>query len=101
MTDAGMPEYMAVDWRLWAAIYAPAKTPTAVVDRLFAACNAAIRHREIEGGVWHLCHGTNAGLHAGAVNAYQTEQYGEWKALVDGLDLVKVRRHTAPPYNED
>ena len=43
MTQAGLAEYMAVDWRLWAAIYAPAKTPAAARDRLYAACNAAVR----------------------------------------------------------
>jgi tripartite-type tricarboxylate transporter receptor subunit TctC len=89
MTDAGMPEYMAVDWRLWAAIYAPAKTPTAVVDRLFAACNAAIGTEKLKAAFGTYAMEPLLDYTPERFNAYQTEQYGEWKALVDRLDLVR------------
>jgi tripartite-type tricarboxylate transporter receptor subunit TctC len=89
MTDAGLPEYMAVDWRLWAAIYAPAKTPAPVVDRLYAACNAAIGTEKLKAAFGTYAMAPLLDYTPERFSAFQTEQYREWKALVDRLDLVK------------
>jgi tripartite-type tricarboxylate transporter receptor subunit TctC len=89
MTDAGMPDYMAVDWRLWAAIYAPAKTPTPVVDRLYAACNTAIGTEKLKAAFGIYAMEPLLDYTPERFSAFQTEQYREWKALVDRLDLAK------------
>jgi tripartite-type tricarboxylate transporter receptor subunit TctC len=89
MTDAGMPDYMVVDWRLWAAIYAPAKTPTPVVDRLYAACNTAIGTEKLKAAFGIYAMEPLLDYTPERFSAFQTEQYREWKALVDRLDLAK------------
>ena len=89
MTDAGMPDYMAVDWRLWAAIYAPAKTPTPVVDRLYAACNAAIGTEKLRAAFGTFAMEPLVDYSPKLFSAFQNEQFREWKVLVDKLDLEK------------
>ena len=66
MTQAGLAEYMAVDWRLWAAIYAPAKTPAAARDRLYAACNAALGTEKTKETFGIYAMRADDRLHAGA-----------------------------------
>ena len=89
MTQAGLPEYMAVDWRLWAAIYAPAKTPAAARDRLYAACNAAVRAEKTKEtfGVYAMEPMTD--YTPERLSAFQEEQFRKWKVLVDKLALAK------------
>jgi len=89
MTDAGMPEYMAVDWRLWAAIYAPAKTPTPVVDRLYAACNAAIGTEKMRAAFATFAMEPLVDYSPERFSAFQNEQFRKWKVLVDKLDLER------------
>ena len=89
MTQAGLPEYMAVDWRLWAAVYMPAKSPAAVRDRLYAACNAAIGTEKIKAtfGVYAMEPMTD--YSPDRLSAFQEEQFRKWKVLADKLGLAK------------
>ncbi len=89
MTQAGLAEYMAVDWRLWAAIYAPAKTPAAARDRLYAACNAAVGAEKTKEtfGVYAMEPMTD--YTPERMSAFQEEQFRQWKVLVDKLALAK------------
>lgn len=87
MTQAGFPEYMAVDWRLWAAIYAPAKTPAAVRDRLYAACNAAIGTEKIKQAFMVNAMQPLTDYTPGRLSTFQDEQFQSWKVLVDKLAL--------------
>ena len=87
MADAGIPEYMAVDWSLWAAIYAPAKTPAPVVDRLYAACNAALGTAKLEAALDVYAMAPLIDYTPARMMAFQNEQFRAWKALVDKLAL--------------
>jgi tripartite-type tricarboxylate transporter receptor subunit TctC len=89
MTQAGLPEYMAVDWRLWAAIYAPAKIPTAVRDRLYAACNAALGTEKIKEAFSVYAMQPMIDYTPARLSTFQEEQFRKWKVLVDQLDLAK------------
>jgi tripartite-type tricarboxylate transporter receptor subunit TctC len=89
MAQAGLPEYMAVDWRLWAAIYAPAKIPARVRDRLYTACNAAIGTDKMKEafGVYAMVPMTD--YTPERLTAFQDEQFRKWKVLVDKLALAR------------
>ena len=78
MTQAGLAEYMAVDWRLWAAIYAPAKTPAAARDRLYAACNAALGTEKTKEtfGIYAMEPMTD--YTPERLSAFQEEQFRKW-----------------------
>ena len=89
MTQAGLPEYMAVDWRLWAAIYAPAKTPVAVRDRLYAACNAAISTEKMKEAFRVYAMKPMTNYTPERLSAFQEEQFRKWKILVDKLVVKK------------
>jgi tripartite-type tricarboxylate transporter receptor subunit TctC len=89
MTHAGMPDYMAVDWRLWGAIYAPAKIPATVRDRLYAACNAAIAADKIKESFASYAMEPMTDYAPERMSAFQQEQFRKWKVLVDKLDLAK------------
>jgi tripartite-type tricarboxylate transporter receptor subunit TctC len=89
MTQAGLPEYMAVDWRLWAAIYAPTKIPTVVRDRLYAACNAAIGTEKIKEAFSVYAMQPMTDYTPARLSTFQEEQFRKWKVLVDKLDLTK------------
>ena len=89
MTQAGLPEYMAVDWRLWAAIYAPAKIPAAVRDRLYAACNAAIGTEKMKETFSVYAMKPMTDYSPQRLSAFQEEQFRKWKGLVDKLGLAK------------
>jgi tripartite-type tricarboxylate transporter receptor subunit TctC len=89
MRQAGMPEYMAVDWRLWAAIYAPAKIPSAVSDRLYSACNAAISSQKMKEAFNVYAMEPMTDYTPERLSAFQEEQFRKWKVLVDKLDLAK------------
>jgi tripartite-type tricarboxylate transporter receptor subunit TctC len=89
MTQAGLPEYMAVDWRLWAAIYAPAKIPTAVRDRLYTACNAAIGTEKIKEAFSVYAMQPMLDYTPARLSTFQEEQFRKWKVLVDKLGLAK------------
>jgi tripartite-type tricarboxylate transporter receptor subunit TctC len=89
MTQAGMPEYMAVDWRLWAAIYAPAKIPEAVHDQLYAACNAAVGTEKIKESFGVYAMEPMSDYTPERLSAFQGDQFRRWKVLVDKLALTK------------
>jgi tripartite-type tricarboxylate transporter receptor subunit TctC len=89
MTQAGLPEYMAVDWRLWGAIYAPAKIPGPVRDRLYAACNAAIGQEKIKESFGSYAMEPMTDYTPERMSAFQEEQFRKWKVLVDKLVLTK------------
>lgn len=89
MTQAGFPEYMVVDWRLWAAIYAPAKVPVAVRDRLYAACNAAISTAKMKEAFSIYAMVPMTDYTPQRLSAFQEEQFGKWKVLVDKLGIAK------------
>jgi tripartite-type tricarboxylate transporter receptor subunit TctC len=89
MTQAGLPEYMVVDWRLWAAIYAPAKIPAPVRDRLYAACNAAIGTKKVKETLSVYAMEPMTDHTPGRLSAFQEEQFRKWKVLVDKLGLAK------------
>jgi tripartite-type tricarboxylate transporter receptor subunit TctC len=89
MTQAGMPEYMAVDWRLWAAIYAPAKIPAAVRDRLYAACDAAVSTEKTKESFAVYAMEPMTDYTPERLSAFQEEQFRKWKVLVDKLALRK------------
>jgi tripartite-type tricarboxylate transporter receptor subunit TctC len=80
---------MAVDWRLWAAIYAPAKTPAAVRDRLYAACNAAISTEKIKEAFRVYAMKPMTDYTPGRLSAFEEEQFRKWKILVDKLAVKK------------
>jgi tripartite-type tricarboxylate transporter receptor subunit TctC len=89
MTEAGLPEYMAVDWRFWAAIYAPAKPPSAAVDRLYAACNAALKVEKLRAAFATYAMEPMTDYTPQRLIAFQNEQFDKWKVLVDTLGLEK------------
>lgn len=89
MSQAGLPEYMAVDWRLWAAIYMPAKSPAAVRDRLYAACNAAIGTEKMKKVFGAYAMEPMTDYTPERMSAFQEEQFRRWKILVDKLALAK------------
>ena len=89
MTDAGMPEYMAVDWRLWAAIYAPAKTPTPVVDRLCTPLAMQLSVQKMRAAFATFAMEPLVDYSPERFSAFQNEQFRKWKVLVDKLDLER------------
>ena len=89
MTQAGLPEYMAVDWRFWTAIYAPAKISTAVRDSLYAACNAAIDTKKVKETFSVYAMEPMTDYTPERLSAFQEEQFRKWKVLVDKLGLAK------------
>jgi tripartite-type tricarboxylate transporter receptor subunit TctC len=89
MTDAGLPDYMAVDWRLWAAIYAPAKTPAPVVERLYAACNAAVGKDKLKAAFEVYAMQPMVDYSPERMIAFQSTQFHDWRVLVDKLGLGK------------
>jgi tripartite-type tricarboxylate transporter receptor subunit TctC len=89
MTQAGLPEYMAVDWRLWAAIYAPTGIPTAIRDRLYTACNAAVAAEKIRESFGVYAMEPLVDYTPERLSTFQDEQFRKWKVLVDKLALSK------------
>jgi tripartite-type tricarboxylate transporter receptor subunit TctC len=89
MAQAGMPEYMAVDWRLWAAIYAPARTPAAIRVQLYAACNAAVGTEKIKESFGVYAMEPMIDYTPERLSAFQFDQFRKWKVLVDKLALAK------------
>jgi tripartite-type tricarboxylate transporter receptor subunit TctC len=89
MTQASFPEYMAVDWRLWAAIYAPARIPAAVRDRLYAACNASIGTERMKEAFSVYAMMPMTEYTPERLSEFQEEQFRKWKVLVDKLGLAK------------
>jgi len=89
MAEAGLPEYMAVDWRLWAAIYAPAQTPKPVIDRLYGACNAALGTEKLKAAFSSYAMEPMTDYSPERLSVFQNEQFREWKVLVDKLALAK------------
>lgn len=87
MTQAGLPEYMAVDWRLWAAIYAPAKIPVAIRDRVYAACNAAVSANKMKDAFAPYAMKPMIDYTPARMSTFQNEQFRAWKILVDELAL--------------
>jgi tripartite-type tricarboxylate transporter receptor subunit TctC len=87
MTQAGLPDYMAVDWRLWAAIYAPAKTAAAIRERLFAACDAAISTDKVKEAFNTYAMVPMIDYGPARLSAFQEEQFRKWKILVDKLSI--------------
>jgi tripartite-type tricarboxylate transporter receptor subunit TctC len=80
---------MAVDWRLWAAIYAPAKTLAAVRYRLYTACNAAISAEKMKEAFRVYAMKPMIDYTPGRLSAFQEEQFRKWKILVDKLAVKK------------
>src|SRR5215472_168163 len=89
MTQAGLPEYMAVDWRLWAAIYAPAKIQAGIRDTLYAACNAAIGTDKMKDAFSVYAMTPMIDYTPGRMGAFQDEQFRKWKVLVDKVRLAQ------------
>jgi len=89
MTDAGLPDYMAVDWRLWAAIYAPAKTPTPVIGRLYTACNAALASEKLKAAFEVYAMQPMVDYSPERMTAFQNSQFREWKVLTDKLAFAR------------
>jgi len=89
MPEAGLPEYMAVDWRFWAAIYAPARTPAPIIDRLYAACNAALGIEKLKAAFSVYAMEPMMDFTPKRLIAFQDEQFRKWKVLVDTLGLEK------------
>jgi tripartite-type tricarboxylate transporter receptor subunit TctC len=89
MTQAGLPEYMAVDWRLWAAVYAPAKVPAAILDRLYAACNAAISTEKVKEAFAGYAMKPMIDYTPARFSTFQDEQARAWKVLINKLALGK------------
>jgi tripartite-type tricarboxylate transporter receptor subunit TctC len=74
---------------LWAAIYAPARIPAAVRDRLYAACNASIGTERMKEAFSVYAMMPMTEYTPERLSEFQEEQFRKWKVLVDKLGLAK------------
>jgi tripartite-type tricarboxylate transporter receptor subunit TctC len=88
MREAGMPEYLDVDWRVWIAIYAPASTPQPIIDQLYAAYNAALRKSELRAALGVYAIDPMIDYTPQRLNEFQKEQFDTWKVILGKLGVV-------------
>jgi tripartite-type tricarboxylate transporter receptor subunit TctC len=88
MGEAGMPEYLDVDWRVWIAIYAPARTPRPIIDRLYAAYNAALQKSELTAALGVYAIDPMIDYTPQRLTALQKEQFATWKVILSKLGVV-------------
>jgi len=88
MGEAGMPEFLDVDWRVWIAIYAPAGTPRPIIDQLYGAYNAALQKPELRAALAVYAIDPMIDFTPQRLSAFQKDQFGTWKAILSKLGVV-------------
>lgn len=88
---SGMPEYLAIDWSMWTAIYAPANTPRPIVDQLYAAYNAALGKPKLRAALSVYAMDPMVDYAPERVVAFQDRQFRTWKAIVETLGIPRGR----------
>ena len=88
MGEAGMPEFLDVDWRVWIGIYAPAGTPQPILDRLYAAYNASLHKPELRASLAVYAMDPMIDFTPQRLSAFQKEQFETWKVILSKLGVV-------------
>jgi tripartite-type tricarboxylate transporter receptor subunit TctC len=88
MGEAGMPEFMDVDWRVWIAIYAPTGTPRSILDQLYSVYNAALHKSELKAALSVYAIDPMIDYTPQRLNAFQKEQFDTWKVILSKLGVV-------------
>jgi tripartite-type tricarboxylate transporter receptor subunit TctC len=88
MGEAGMPEYLDVDWGVWTGIYAPAGTPRAIIDQLYAAYNGALHRPELKAALSVYAIDPLIDYTPERFGALQKKQFDIWKLILGKLGVV-------------
>lgn len=89
MAEAGLPQFMKMNWSPWNGVFAPVGTPRAVMDRLNAAMNQVLQDPAVQKRFAEI--GTDAMepmTLAQAADLYRAE-FASWRPGVKMLKLVK------------
>jgi tripartite-type tricarboxylate transporter receptor subunit TctC len=88
MGEAGMPEYLNVDWGVWTGIYAPAATPRPIIDALYAAYNDALHKPELQAALSVYAIDPLLDYAPERFGALQKQQLETWKVVLGKLGVV-------------
>jgi tripartite-type tricarboxylate transporter receptor subunit TctC len=83
--EAGMPEYLDVDWRVRTGIYAPAGTPRPIIDQLYAAYNDALHKPELKAALSVYAIDPMIDYTPERLSMLQKEQFDTWKVILGKL----------------
>ena len=78
MGQAGVADYNVASWN---ALAAPARTPQAVIDRLNAAANEALKSPAVQDGCWRWACGRRAARRS-SCSALLAAEIKHWREVI-------------------
>lgn len=86
--ELGYPEFDKLSgWLTWQAIFAPAGTPKAIVDKINSDFNRALRDPDIAKKMNDLAQDSMVGSTPESTKAYVEQEAAQWREIVKRLDL--------------